>query len=112
MDFSATYDQSDAPILIAGVDHIVLYMNAAAAAHYSGGTDLIGSSLLDCHEDEASNRAITAIVAEMLAGADERLTVDTSERRVFMVAVRDSEGSLLGYHERYEELVPRNGSAD
>lgn len=106
MDFAVEFDHVDAPVLIAGIDHTVLYVNPAGVAFYTGGAELVGTSLLDCHEEEASRASLAAIVAEMRDGLDERLTAETEDRRVFMVAVRSEDGSLLGYRERYEHLTP------
>ncbi len=38
----------------------------------------------------------------MRAGEDERLITDNEKQRIFMRAVRDPNGTLLGYYERYE----------
>ena len=38
-------------------------------------------------------------------GLEEELITDDERRRIYMRAVRDGDGKLLGYYERYE--VPR-----
>jgi len=89
------------PLLLADTKHTILYMNKAAIAHYEEGISLIGRSLLDCH-NEQSQRMIVEILAAMQDGEDERLITDNEEHRIYMRAVRDSDGRLLGYYERYE----------
>jgi PAS domain-containing protein len=88
------------PILVADTDHITRYMNRAAIEFYEGGADLIGRSLLDCH-NEQSQREMIDILAAMHSGEQERLITTREDRRVYMRAVRDPDGNLLGYYERY-----------
>jgi hypothetical protein len=89
------------PFVFCDTDHMIRYMNAAAVAHYSAGRDLLGTSVLDCHNAE-SCRIIHEIFAEMKNGLDERLITDNEKHRIYMRAVRDPDGRLLGYYERYE----------
>ena len=105
---AAILDSLKAPILFADTEHVVRYMNRAAVEHYEGGASLIGRSLLDCH-NERSRAAIIEILAAMQnEGLEERLTIDDEKRRIYMRAVRDAEGRVLGYYERYEP--PRSTS--
>ena len=99
----AILDSLPEPILVADTDHVTRYMNRAAIAFYEGGADLIDCSLLDCHNDQ-SQREMIEILAAMHAGEQERLITLTDEKRVYMRAVRDPEGKVLGYYERYEWL--------
>jgi DUF438 domain-containing protein len=98
---AAILDSLKDPILFADTGHITRYMNKAAIAHYEGGASLIGRSLLECH-NERSQALMIEILAAMHAGEEERLITDNEEHRVYMRAVRDAEGRLLGYYERYE----------
>jgi PAS domain-containing protein len=88
------------PILVADTDHITRYMNRAAIDFYDGGADLIGRSLLDCH-NEQSQREMIEILAAMREGEQERLITVKEDRCVYMRAVRDADNNLLGYYERY-----------
>ncbi len=100
---AAIADSLTTPITFVDVDHIIRYMNAAAVAQYAkrGGEALIGTSVMDCH-NEQSQATIRKILGEMQSGLDERLISDTPQRRIYMRAVRDFDGSLLGYYERFE----------
>lgn len=89
------------PFLFANTDHIICYMNAAAIAHYKEGAALLGRSVLDCHNEE-SRRQMIEILEAMRAGEEERLITDSEKYRIYMRAVRDPDGRLLGYYERYE----------
>ena len=41
-------------------------------------------------------------LAAMHEGLDERLIADNEKHRIYMRAVRDEDGNVLGYYERYE----------
>lgn len=92
------------PFLFADTGHTIRYMNKAAAAHYKRGAALLGRSLLDCHNAD-SQRQIIDILAAFEAGEEERRITDNEKHRIYMRAVRDSSGRLLGYYERYEPPV-------
>ena len=98
---AAILDSLKDPILFADTEHVTRYMNKAAIAHYDEGESLIGRSLLDCH-NERSQQMMIEILAEMHEGLEERLITDNEKHRIFMRAVRDTDGQVLGYYERYE----------
>jgi DUF438 domain-containing protein len=101
---AAILDSLEAPVLFADTEHIICYMNKAASDYYSKGENLIGRSLLDCH-NEQSQQQIIEILAAMQDGEEERLITDNEEHRIYMRAVRDADGQVLGYYERYEPPV-------
>jgi DUF438 domain-containing protein len=98
---AALLDSLKEPLLFADTGHIIRYMNKVAKSFYKGGESLLGRSLFDCHNEE-SRQTIIEILEAMKQGLDERLYRDNEKHRVFMRAVRDTDGSLLGYYERYE----------
>ena len=93
------------PVLFADLSHTVRYLNRRAKFEYEellGRRNLLGSSLLDCH-NEQSGQKIREIVARFERnGGEEFLTVTTRNQRVYMTPVRDESGTLVGYFERYE----------
>ena len=100
---AAILDSLKIPILFADTEHVTRYMNKAAVVHYEEEEDtrLIGRSLLDCHNEE-SQQMMIEILAEMHEGLEERLITDNEKWRIYMRSVRDADGQLLGYYERYE----------
>jgi PAS domain-containing protein len=98
---AAILDSLRDPILVADTEHMTTYMNKAAAAYYEEGETLIGRSLLDCH-NERSQQMMIEILAEMHEGLEERLITDNEKHRIYMRVVRDPDGKVLGYYERYE----------
>ena len=101
---AAILDSMKDPVLLADTNHVIRYMNQPAIAHYKEGAALLGRSLLDCH-NESSRRQIIEILAETRNGLTERLITDNEKHRIYMRAVRDGKGELLGYYERYEPPV-------
>jgi len=65
------------------------------------GESLLQSNLLKCHNEE-SQKMMIDILSEMKNRLDEKLITDNEKHRIFMRAVRDKKGNLLGYFERYE----------
>lgn len=98
---AALLDSLKESLLFADTDHTIRYMNKAAIARYKRGESLIGTSLLDCH-NENSQRIMIDILAAMHEGEDERFIGEFKGQRLYMRAVRDEDGKLVGYYERYE----------
>ena len=101
---AAILDSLKDPLLFADAEHVIRYMNKAAATHYREGERLLGRSLLDCHHEQ-SRQTIIEVLAAMRAGEEERLITDITDNekhRIYMRAVRGAEGQVLGYYERYE----------
>jgi len=99
--FRNLLDSFKAPVLFADTGHIVRYANRAAESFYPDGDKLVGRSLFDCH-NEKSQRQMIAILQQMEAGLEEILITDNEKRRIYMRAVRNQAGGLLGYYERFE----------
>jgi len=94
-------------ITFVGPDHVIRYMNQLAVEHFAedGGAELVSRSIFDCH-NERSGQIIRQVWARFQEGEDEALISENEKRRIYMQAVRDSDGTLLGYYERYEYLSP------
>jgi PAS domain-containing protein len=104
---AAILDSLKDPVLVADPAHVTRYMNKAAIAYYEEGESLIGRSLLDCHNQESQQMMIDILAAMQTEGLEERLITDNEKHRIYMRAVRDAEGQVLGYYERYEPPRPR-----
>ena len=94
------------PIVFADSDYIIRYMNRYAEYHYykeRGLKDLIGKNILDCHYTEhAKNRIREAFEKMKLDGKEMFIGVNTRNQRGYMVPVRNDEGELIGFIERFE----------
>jgi hypothetical protein len=84
-------------------------MNEAAIRHYDDGVNLIGRLIFACH-NEQSCKKIVEIFWTMQDGVEEKLITDNEQHRIYMRAVRDHQGQLMGYYERYEPPMQDSGS--
>ncbi len=81
--------------------HIIRYMNKPACDRYKGRPAEVGRSIFDCHNAN-SKQVMLAVFDRLKQGEDEEIITDNEEYRVFMRAVRDRDGNLIGYYERFE----------
>ena len=105
--FKSVIDMDTSAVVICDLSHKIVYMNPAAAERYSkrGGTKLVGSSLLDCH-GKAGNEKIKQ-VSEWFGKSPANTLVYTfynekENKDVYMIALRDGSGKLIGYYEKHE----------
>lgn len=100
----AIFDSFDRPLVFVDTEHIVRYNNRAAIAVYCakrGWATLEGRSIFACHSP-ASQARMLELFDRLVAGEDEiGLNVNSRNEQVTLVAVRDGEGALLGYYERF-----------
>ena len=105
--FKSVVEQDLCAVVICNLEHEIIYMNPAAVERYSkrGGAKLVGQSLLDCH-NARSNEIIKKVVAWFEESADHnRIYTFYNEKEnkdVYMVALRDEAGNLIGYYEKHE----------
>ncbi len=86
-------------------------MNPAAIRNYAkhGGEKLVGRSLLHCHNPNSNSRIQE--VVDWFAASPEHNVIYTyhnakQNKDVYMVALRDADGTLVGYYEKHEFRNP------
>lgn len=105
--FRSVLEQDRSAVVLCDLEHTVIYMNPAAGERYArqGGMALVGRSLLDCHGPR-SNEMIKKVVAWFAQSGDHNLIYtfrnDKENKDVYMVALRDGNGELIGYYEKHE----------
>ena len=96
-------DADTAPVVICDLEHTVVYMNPASIWRYH--TDLTGKSLKTCHNAD-SNAKIDRVVAWFAKSKDNNIVYTSRNNKenkdVYMVALRDTGGTLIGYYEKHE----------
>ena len=96
-------DADTAPVVICDLEHTVVYMNSASIARYH--TVLTGKSLKACHNAE-SGAKIDRVVAWFAESKDNNIVYtsrnDKENKDVYMIALRDDNGTLIGYYEKHE----------
>jgi DUF438 domain-containing protein len=98
--FSAILDSLTEEIVFTDTNHIIRYMNPAGKKHYESRGAAVGKDLFACH-NEQSKALINRLLAQLQSGAEEVIFTDNEKHRVYMRAVRDGSGNLIGYYERY-----------
>ena len=109
--FKSVIEQDTASVVLCDPKHTILYMNPAAIRNYAkrGGEKLIGKSLLDCH-NQHSQKLIKKTVAWFAESQDHNRIFEfhheKDNRDVYTVALRDGDGTLIGYYEKHEYRCP------
>lgn len=105
--FKSIVDQDVCAVVICNLEHEIIYMNPQAVKRYAkrGGSELVGKNLLDCH-NPTSNEKIEKVVGWFRQSVgNNRIYISYNEKEnkdVYMIALRDSEGKLIGYYEKHE----------
>lgn len=99
-------DYDRAPVVICNLNHEIVYMNPAAEVNYAKyGGNLVGRNLMDCH-NEKSQAMIEKIISWFQLREDNNMIYtfhnEKDDKDVYMVALRDEQGQLIGYYEKHE----------
>lgn len=101
--FRSVIEADRAPVVICDLQHNVVYMNSASIDIYH--TCLIGKSIRECHNAD-SNAKIDKVVAWFSKSKDNNIVhtfySEKENKDVYMVALRDETGELIGYYEKHE----------
>lgn len=105
--FKSVIDQDQCVVVICNLEHEIIYMNPAAISRYakSGGAELVGKSLLNCHNEESI--AMIHKVLDWFGESREHNRIysfrnEKENKDVYMIALRDEDGTLIGYYEKHE----------
>lgn len=105
--FKSVLEQDRSAVVLCNLEHKIIYMNPVAKDRYKkyGGADLVGKSILDCHNEKSRNIIIN--VVEWFAQRTDNNIVYTysnekENKDVYMVALRDDNKALIGYYEKHE----------
>lgn len=109
--FKAIVDSDNASVVICDKNHTIVYINPAACKSYEkyGGEDLVSKSILDCHNEHSAAAIKTVAAAFEKNPKLNRVFTFHNEKQnkdVYMIALRDETGELLGYYEKHEYRNP------
>ena len=109
--FRAVLEEDRCPVVLCSLAHEIIYMNPAARQRYGGhgGGALVGQSIFSCHGERS--RELIRQVAAWFAESPSHNRVYTfrneqENKDVYMVALRDGAGKLIGYYEKHEYRTP------
>ena len=107
--FKSVIDSDKAPVVICDLEHTVVYMNPSAISRYK--IDLTGKSIKNCHNAD-SNAKIDRVVAWFKESNNNNIIFtlhdDKENKDIYMVALRDENGKLIGYYEKHENRTPEH----
>lgn len=105
--YKSVIEADKQPIVICDIEHTIVYMNTSAIKRYAkrGGSDLIGRNLLDCHNEDSKAKINKCV--EWFGKSKENNLVytfhnDNENSDIYIVALRDEIGRLIGYYEKHE----------
>ena len=111
MDLNEVYksvlEADTSAIVICDLDHKIIYMNPVAVKRYEkwGGANLLGKSLLNCHNEE-SRITINKVLDYFKTSIDHNIVYtfynEKENKDVYMVALRNGAGELIAYYEKHE----------
>ncbi len=105
--YKSVLEADRAAVVICDLEHTIIYMNPVAIERYAkwGGKALMGKSLLNCH-NEKSREMIQKVIDWFKASKDNNIVYtffnQKENKDVYMVALRNEEGNLIGYYEKHE----------
>ena len=105
--FKSMIDEDKCAVVICDLEHTIIYMNPASKVHYAkyGGGNLLGKNLLACHNPRSCEMIKKVVEWFGKDKNNNRIYTYHSEREnkdVYMIALRDADGELIGYYEKHE----------
>lgn len=105
--FKSIVDMDRCTVVICNLEHQIIYMNPAACARYAkrGGAELVGKSLFDCHNAASCEKIRKVLDWFRESEAHNIIYTSRNEKEnkdVYMVALREENGDLIGYYEKHE----------
>jgi DUF438 domain-containing protein len=95
------FDSWDEEVVFVDTNQIIRYVNAPAMKKYAKWGNILEKSIFDCHNAD-SGKMIREMFGRFENGENDILFADNEKHRVYMRAVRDKQGKLIGYYERFE----------
>ena len=96
--FKSLVDQDRAAVVICDLEHTILYMNPAAVVDYGK------------YSNPQSRQTIQRVIDWFAADKNHNLVYTyhnvKQNKDVYMVALRDTDGTLIGYYEKHEYRSP------
>ena len=109
MYFKSIVEQDRCAVVICDLNDTIIYMNPAAKERYKKHGDIVGKSIMDCH-NERSCAIIHDVVAWFKKSKEHNIVFTFHNEKenmdVYMVALRDDNKELIGYYEKHEYRTP------
>lgn len=105
--FKSVLDEDRSAVVICDLNHKIIYMNPTAIERYGkrGGAGLLGRNLLDCHNEKSVEMIRKVLDWFQACKLNNRVYTCHDEKEnkdIYMIALRDEQGELIGYYEKHE----------
>ena len=104
--FKSIIDLDNTMIIVCDLNHTIVYMNDIAKTTYEKkGKNLLGSNLLNCHNDDSKEKIKKVIEWFLKDKNNNRIHTFYNEKQNkdgYMIAIRDNDKNLIGYYEKHE----------
>lgn len=103
--FKSIIDMDNTDIVVCDLNHTIIYANPKAVNTYSKRGNLLGMNLLNCHNDDSKEKIRKVIEWFKKDKKNNRIHTFFNEKQnkdVYMIALRDENGNLIGYYEKHE----------
>ena len=101
--FKSIIDADPQPVVVCDLASTVVYMNPSSVEKYH--CDITGKSIKGCHNAD-SNDKIDKVVEWFSKSVDNNIVYTSFDEKknkdIYMVALRDDDGTLIGYYEKHE----------
>ena len=103
--FKSILEHDRSAVVVCNLNHEIIYMNPTAKERYRKHGNLVGKSILDCHNSE-SRKLMLKVVDWFRKDSSHNVMYtyrnEKENKDVYMVALRNESGELIGYYEKHE----------
>ena len=110
--FKGIVDSDEGPIVICNLDYRVIYENPAAHGYYSKSGDLTGRHLEAVMDEEMMSKVVMSVEWFKEDRKNNKVFVFHDVKNnmdMYIFAVRNMNGELIGFYGRREYRTPDNG---
>ena len=110
--FKGIVDSEEGPITIANLDYRVIYENPAAMKYYQPASPITGKLLSTLMDEEMMSKVVMSIEWFKEDKANNKVFAfhdDKNNMDMYILAIRNSKGDLIGFYGRREDRNPDQG---
>ncbi|MCR5600259.1 MAG: hypothetical protein K6G33_05920 [Ruminococcus sp.] len=110
--FKGIIDSEEGPIVLCNLDYRIIYENPAAIKYYAPASPLTGRLLETLMDEEMMSKVIMSVEWFKEDEQNNRVFAfhdDTNNMDMYILAIRNIEGELMGFYGRREDRTPDSG---
>ena len=110
--FRGIIDSEEGPVVICNLDYRIIYTNPSAELFYANAHKLTGTLLATLMDDEMMSKVVMSVEwfkEEKKNNKVFALHDSTNNMDMYILAIRNSKGELIGFYGRREDRNPDSG---